>query len=278
LPVSLAVDAMDRSRVACVLLQESSMGVTNPIRVPTHSRPVVPEVAFLSPLFEQLAQRGHRRARTPFVTLSYAQSIDGSIAARPAHPVALSSEKSFLMTHVLRSHHCGLLVGINTILSDDPQLTVRLCDGDSPRPIVLDSHLRIPEEARVFARADSRPLLLTTAGAPQERIERLQARGATVRIMPADASGRVALDAALRCLAAEGVSRLMVEGGATVIESFLQQRLVDYCVITVAPKLMFGGLKTMDRAVENSPPLSIAGCAYQPLDGDLIIHGPLHGS
>jgi GTP cyclohydrolase II len=255
------------------------MAVTNPFRVMVPLQPVADDMAFLAPLFERLSAHGRARARLPFVTLSYAQSIDGSIAARPARPVTLSSDQSFLMTHVLRSNHQGLLVGINTILADDPRLTVRLCEGNDPRPVVLDSRLRMPEDAKLFSRPERRPLLLTTAAAAAERIARLEARGALVRTLPADAIGRVDLGAALRCLAAEGIDCLMVEGGATVIESFLHNRLVDYCVITVAPKLMFGGLKTMDRSVaSDSPPLSIDGCAYQPLGGDLIIHGPLGGS
>jgi 3,4-dihydroxy 2-butanone 4-phosphate synthase/GTP cyclohydrolase II len=252
------------------------MAATNPVRVTTPRRPVADDMGFLAPLFERLAARERLRERSPFVTLCYAQSIDGSIAARPARPVTLSSDKSFLMTHVLRSCHYGLLVGIDTILADDPRLTVRLCEGDNPRPVVLDSHLRMPEEAKLFSHPDRRPLLLTTAAAPQNRIARLEARGASVRVLPADAIGRVDLTCALQCLAGEGIGRLMVEGGATVIESFLRHRLVDYCVITVAPKLMFGGLKTMDRdAVSDSPPLAIVDCGYQPLGGDLIIHGPL---
>jgi 3,4-dihydroxy 2-butanone 4-phosphate synthase/GTP cyclohydrolase II len=259
--------------------QEPTMAATNPVRVTTPARPLVDDVRFLAPLFERLAARTHPRARLPFVTLCYAQSIDGSIAARPARPVTLSSDKSFLMTHVLRAHHYGLLIGINTVLADDPRLTVRLCPGDNPRPVVLDSHLRMPEDAKLFCHPDRRPLLLTTEGAPRHRIARLEARGASVRILPADALGRVDLDAALRCLTAEGIDCLMVEGGATVIESFLHNRLVDYCVITVAPKLMFGGLKPMDGdTITDSPPLSIVDCGYQPLGGDLIIHGPLDRS
>ena len=104
---------------------------------------------------------------------------------------------------------------------------------------------------------------------------RLEARGASIRVMPRDALGRVDLGAALQCLAERGVKRLMVEGGATVISSFLRSRLVDYCVITVAPKLI-GGLKAMDNFhPSNDQPLSIVDCRYQPLGGDLIIYGSI---
>jgi GTP cyclohydrolase II len=237
-------------------------------------RPAAGEMAFLQPLFDRLAARDNDIGGLPFVTLSYAQSVDGSIAARPSRPFALSSEKSFEMTHLLRSRHDALLVGINTVLVDDPRLTVRLCEGENPQPVVLDSRLRFPGDAKLLAHPDKRPLLFTTAAAPADEIARLEVKDASVHILPKDRLGRVDLVAALQCLADKGVTRLMVEGGATVINSFLQSRLVDYCVITVVPKLI-GGLKAMDNLCtsDDVPPLSIVDCRYQPLGGDLIIHG-----
>ena len=233
--------------------------------------PTAVESAFLQPLFERLAARDHAVGGLPFVTLSYAQSVDGSIATRPSRPFALSSEKSFDMTHLLRSRHDALLVGINTVLVDDPRLTVRRCAGAHPQPVVLDSRLRFPGDARLLTHPDRHPLLFTTTAARADHVARMEARGASVRALRQDALGRVDLIAALECLAEMGVRRLMVEGGATVINNFLQCRLVDYCVITVVPKLI-GGVKAVDRL---GPPLSIADCRYQPLGGDLIIHGTL---
>jgi GTP cyclohydrolase II len=237
---------------------------------------VAGEMAFLAPLFERLAARRTDRNQAPFVTLSYAQSVDGSIAAHPSRPFALSSEKSFDMTHLLRSRHDALLVGINTVLVDDPKLTVRRCAGDNPRPVVLDSRLRFPCHASLLAHPDQRPLLFTTRGAPPEEVARIEARGACVRVLPEDAVGRVDLIAALRCLGEMGVRSLMVEGGASVINSFLQSRLVDYCVITVVPRLI-GGVKALDTlcSSEGRPPLLIDECGYQPLGSDIIIHGTI---
>lgn len=232
------------------------------------------EMAFLQPLFERLAARGRKMTGLPFVTLSYAQSVDGSIAVRPSLPFALSSEKSLTMTHLLRSRHDALLVGINTVLTDDPRLTVRRCAGSNPRPVVLDSSLRFPDDAKLLSHPDKQALLFTTAAAPAKEISHLEAKGASIRVMPADSAGRVDLSAVLRCLADSGVKHLMVEGGASIINGFLQSRLVDYCVITVVPKLI-GGLKAVDRlcSSDDGPPLSIINCLYHPLDGDLIIHG-----
>ena len=233
------------------------------------------EMGFLEPLFRRLAEREGGSAERPFVTLSYAQSVDGSIALNPARPLALSSRRAFEMAHLLRARHSALLVGINTVAADNPRLTVRLCEGANPQPVVLDSRLRITEDCLLFAHPDRRPWLFTTAQAPQARRERLQACGATVQVLPSDCFGRVDLAAALTRLGELGIRRLMVEGGAQVIGNFLRSRLVDYCVITVAPKLIFGGLRAIDPTETALPALSIAPCAYQPLGGDLIIHGGL---
>jgi 3,4-dihydroxy 2-butanone 4-phosphate synthase/GTP cyclohydrolase II len=229
------------------------------------------EMAFLQPLFERLDASDTDSAGLPFVTLSYAQSIDGSIATYPSRSFALSGKKSFEMTHLLRSRHDALLVGINTVLVDDPRLTVRLCAGDNPQPVVLDSRLRFPDDARLLSHPDRRPLLFTTAAAPLGEIARLEAKDAAVHVLPTDDLGRVDLIPALKCLAGMGVKSLMVEGGATVINSYLQSRLVDYCIITLVPKFI-GGVKAVDALF---PLVSIVDCRYHPLGGDLIIHGTI---
>ena len=232
------------------------------------------EMRFLQPLFDKLAVRESASGALPFVTLSYAQSVDGSISVRPSQPLSLSSRKSFEMTHLLRSRHDALLVGINTVLADDPRLTVRLCAGDNPQPVVLDSRLRFPDGARLLAHPDKHPLLFTTASAPAGEIARLEARGARLHVLPKDGLGRVDLIAALQGLAQRGVKHLMVEGGAAVINSFLLNRLVDYCVITIVPRLI-GGVRAMDssEAADEMPPLAIVDCRYQPLGGDLVVYG-----
>src|SRR4029079_19395558 len=104
---------------------------------------------------EVLADLNRARARTPrtdrpFVTLAYAQSVAGSIALEPGRPFALSGPESMRLTHALRAAHDGILIGIGTLLSDDPRLTVRLVQGKSPQPVVVDSQLRTPLQARLF--------------------------------------------------------------------------------------------------------------------------------
>src|SRR5438874_9179107 len=99
----------------------------------------------------RLDQAARVPAERPFVTLSYAQSLDGSITTRPGATLGLSNSASQALTHDIRAHHEAILVGVNTVLTDDPRLTVRLVDGRSPRPVIVDSHLKTPPTARLLA-------------------------------------------------------------------------------------------------------------------------------
>jgi len=174
----------------------------------------------------------------PAVTLSYAQSLDGSIAAARAFPLAISGVASKKLTHRLRAAHDAILVGIGTVLSDDPLLTVREVSGKNPQPIVLDSRLRFPLGANLLQ--SSPPWIATRSPVNAGRAASLEKRGARVMEFPADQDGRVSLPAVLDRLCKLGVRRLLVEGGAEVITSFLAGRLVDYLVLTIAPALVGG--------------------------------------
>lgn len=175
----------------------------------------------------------------PFVTLSYAQSLDGSIALRANEPLVLSSGESLRLTHQLRSMHDGILVGIGTVLSDDPQLNVRYWAGQNPQPIVLDSQLRMPSDARLRQCPEKPCWILTT-----RENEFPQQEGVQICSSQADSDGRVCLANALVLLYEKGIRHLMVEGGAHVITAFLKAQLVDAVVITLVPR-MVGGYKAV---------------------------------
>lgn len=187
----------------------------------------------------------------PFVTLTYAQSLDGSIAAQPGKPLVFSSPESLAMTHQLRAAHDAILVGIGTILSDNPQLNVRYAQGPNPRPIILDSHLRCPTNAR-FIDSVRRPIIATTEHAPMACQRELEALGVFVWRLTStqDVKAHIDLHELLERLDAEGIKTLMVEGGASIITSFLQARLVDRIVVTIAP-ILVGGVRAVMELVSN---------------------------
>jgi riboflavin-specific deaminase-like protein len=212
--------------------------------------------------------------RRPFVTLTYAQSIDGSIAARPGVPCALSGAESKRFTHQLRANHDAILVGIGTVLADDPQLNVRLVSGNNPRPIILDSLLRCPTTARCIDSA-RRIIIAASQDAPMVRQRELETVGAVVVRLPAR-DGAIDLPALLDRLGEEGIQTVMVEGGARVITSFLRARLVNRLIVTIAPTII-GGVRGVNELVAEMHFPRLRDATMQRLGEDWILTGDLDG-
>lgn len=219
------------------------------------------------------AEAHRRKYGRPLVTLSYAQSLDGSISTRRGEPLAISGPASLALTHRLRAAHQALLVGIGTVLADNPRLNVRLAEGESPRPVILDSHLRCPLEARLFQSGRQAPILAAAPPVSPAQRSRLQAAGAEIWEIPRDSSGRLSLAALLTTLGQAGISSLMVEGGARVITSFLQAHLVDQVILTVAP-LFIGGLNAVEETLLPTP-LRLEDVGITRMDEDIILWGKI---
>ena len=217
--------------------------------------------------------RGSTQARQrPQVTLCYAQSWDGSLALSPGTSLALSNPESMRLTHRLRSMHDGILVGIGTVLADDPQLTVRQCSGQSPQPIVLDSQLRMPSDSRL-SQAPGRQCWVLTS--PQQAITTREDI-ALIGVATGE-DGSLDLELALQALWRRGIRSVMVEGGAQIISGFVRAGLADAIVLTVAPTLV-GGYKAIgDLGIQTRTQLPrIVPLHTQRLADDLIMWGNLH--
>lgn len=180
----------------------------------------------------------------PLVTLHFAQSLDGRIGLGPdAERALLSCEEGTVCAHRARSESDAVLVGIETLLHDDPLLTARGTAGVQPLRVVLDSALRLPVTARLLtptAQAGEVIVLARADRAGAERRRALEQAGARVVLVPADPEGGVSLPEVLEALHERGVRRLLVEGGARVLTSFLRARLADRAEVEVAP-LWLGG-------------------------------------
>jgi len=213
---------------------------------------------------------GSPRNRRPHITLSYAQSWDGSITTSPGETLTLSSDAGMQVTHQLRSLHDGILVGIGTVLADDPRLTVREWTGSDPQPIVMDSQLRLPPTSRLCQNATKRCWVLTTPQAARERSD------CELIVTPSDEAGQVDLRAAVQTLYERGIHSLMVEGGAAIITAFLRAGLVDAVVLTVAP-LLVGGYNAVERLCATSQGTfpRISPLFSQQLGDELIVWGRL---
>jgi riboflavin-specific deaminase-like protein len=175
----------------------------------------------------------------PLVTLHFAQSLDGRIGLGPGRERALlSSEEGIVRAHQARSQHDAVLIGIETLLHDDPLLTARGAVRGQPLRVVLDSELRVPLTARLLEPDKQAGAVVIFGSAERASASRrlaLEAAGAEVQLTSADRQGRVTLAEALDLLGARGVRRLLVEGGAKVLTSFLQAELATRAEIEVAP-------------------------------------------
>jgi riboflavin-specific deaminase-like protein len=175
----------------------------------------------------------------PVVTLHFAQSLDGRIGlGRDNERAILSSDAGVTCAHDARRRHDAVLIGIETLLHDDPLLTARFAAGPQPLRIVLDSELRLPLSARLL-QPDPNAGRVWAFGcvgrATPARRRALEAAGITVQLTSSDACGRVELNQVLEALGERGVERVLVEGGAKVLTSFLQAGLAQRAEIEIAP-------------------------------------------
>jgi diaminohydroxyphosphoribosylaminopyrimidine deaminase/5-amino-6-(5-phosphoribosylamino)uracil reductase len=175
--------------------------------------------------------------KEPFVILKAAVTLDGKIATRNGDSKWISGETSRRFAHKLRDQVDGVLVGIGTVLKDDPLLTARIRGGRDPYRIVLDSRLKISEEARVIGTPPSKAIIVSTELAPRDRIERLEKRGVQILIVDSK-EGRVNLRSCLSKLREIGMMSLLVEGGSQVNGSFLDEGLIDKLLLFLSPKLI----------------------------------------
>ncbi|MCX7634217.1 MAG: bifunctional diaminohydroxyphosphoribosylaminopyrimidine deaminase/5-amino-6-(5-phosphoribosylamino)uracil reductase RibD [Syntrophales bacterium] len=193
----------------------------------------------------------------PYVTVKFAQSIDGRIATKTGSSRWISSPPSLRFAHELRRAHDAVLVGVGTVLADDPELTVRLVKGRSPLRLVVDSRLRLSPEAKVVTDGKAPTMVVTTPDAPEGMRGALMARGIEVLTVAAAPDGQVDLKALLAVLGKRGITSLLVEGGSAVLTTVIKERLADRLIIVVAPKLVGDGLPpvgdlgivTMDEAL-----------------------------
>lgn len=217
----------------------------------------------------------------PWVMLKSMVTLDGRVASENGDSRGLGGEEEQRLCHTLRARHDAVLVGIGTVLTDDPELTVRLVRGRSPLRIVLDSHLRTPIGSRLVRSANRVPLLIATVSGDGESIDAFTARGITVWRFERDATGRVPLRALFQRLAGEGRLSVLVEGGPTVHTAILREGLADRVAIGIAPVILGGpsatawtrnlGRARLDEAIE------LDSLVARRVGRDLWIEGSLRG-
>lgn len=215
----------------------------------------------------------HKLTGMPFCTITYAQGLDGSIGASTGRCLAISGKESLKMTHHLRAHHDAILVGVDTVLTDDPLLTVRLVEGTHPQPIVLDTNLRFPAHARMLANP-KKPWVVTGEQINAEAKAELEQKGA--RVLPArkNEKGQIDLPRVLRRLGEMGIRSVMVEGGARVIASFLAHRLGHQLVVTIGPRFV-GGIRPVGGTTDTCIYPNLGRTIYEQWGPDMVLAADL---
>ena len=218
----------------------------------------------------------------PFVAVKAAMSLDGRIAAPGGDSKWITNAASRAFVQRLRHRHQAVMVGVGTVLADDPRLTVRGNGEDraekrQPLRIVVDSLLRTPPRAALLApRDDGEPaaIILTTAAAPERARRELEARGA--EIVVAGGGPRVDLEMALRKLYERGIGSVLAEGGGTLNGALLGRRLADRVYAFIAPKIIgTGGPSGFEfpGAERLSAAIALKNVKVTEFEGDVLVEG-----
>ena len=215
-----------------------------------------------------------------WVILKWAQTIDGKVAWADKNGERrwISGEKSRKDAHKLRRRVQGILVGINTVIADDPLLTARPSKGKKATRIVLDSDLRIPLDCKLLATARKTPVLIVTSQrtlqTKQQRQEKITQKGAELLAVPVE-GGQCDIGFLIGQLSRRGIQQLLVEGGPKVIASFLKQRLVDEVVVYIAPKILgdFGSIDIAGPIAKLTDTIDLHYVDIKRFDGDVRISG-----
>jgi diaminohydroxyphosphoribosylaminopyrimidine deaminase/5-amino-6-(5-phosphoribosylamino)uracil reductase len=205
--------------------------------------------------------------KIPYVTAKIAQSLDGRSATRSGESRWITGASSRRLSHELRAKADAVLVGVNTVLKDDPRLTVRLGRAAmDPVKVVLDAELRTPPSAKIFSSASpARVFIFTTRRAPSQKRKALS-RKAQLFTVPEKGRGRVDWKAVLRVLGKKGIVNLLVEGGSQVLASAFEAGIVNEAYFFTAP-IVIGGQKRLNKAA------TFRSYERKAVGGDFLFHG-----
>jgi diaminohydroxyphosphoribosylaminopyrimidine deaminase/5-amino-6-(5-phosphoribosylamino)uracil reductase len=227
---------------------------------------------------ERAAQRKLAREGMPFVTLKAAVTLDGRLAARSGESKWITGELARREAHRLRSQSDAVLVGVGTVLADDPELNVRLVRGRNPVRVVLDTKLRTPLSAKLVRGAKQIPtLILHAPDASPARMKKLTQAGVELAAITRTRRGGLDLERVLRELAKRKLARVLVEGGARVHGALLARGLVDAAAVFIAPLILGDArarpLADADRNVALSDAWEIPEPEIRVLGRDVLVRG-----
>lgn len=178
--------------------------------------------------------------KKPFIVLKAAMTLDGKIATATGQSKWITNETSRAYGYKLRDIYDGIMVGINTVIEDNPMLTARVDSGKNPIRIVVDSSLKIDINANVVQDKSAKTIIATTDKANKDKILKLQAQDVDVIVVDKDKNDKVDIEKLLDILGQQNICSILVEGGATLSGSFVAKKLVDKVYFFIAPKIIGG--------------------------------------
>lgn len=215
----------------------------------------------------------HQQKR-PFITICVAQSLDGCITVKRNERTQLSGAQSNVLTHLLRSWNDAILVGINTVEVDNPRLTVRAVRAPQPQRVLLDSKLRIPKKSVLLDDIHKKPWIFVGDTVDSDRKRLLEQCGCKIFSTKVE-DGFLDLNQCMETLFSLGIRHVMVEGGAKVLTSFLNQKLVDYMVMTIAPVILRRHDSVLMHNLSSELIPYLKSVRSSKLGHDLVVFGPI---
>ena len=210
------------------------------------------------------------QTKLPFVILKAAITLNGKIATKERESKWITSEASRKVVHKLRSVVDAVLVGVGTVITDNPYLTVRAVKGKNPYRIVMDTNLRIPSNANILG---DKCIIATTEGVSKERVK-LLTKKAKLWILHKNGSGRVDIKEVIKKAGREGMTSILIEGGEKIFTSALTSNIVDKVYLFVAPKILGNGIPLTTLSI---PKLEYAftlhRLKYRKIGDDILISG-----
>jgi diaminohydroxyphosphoribosylaminopyrimidine deaminase/5-amino-6-(5-phosphoribosylamino)uracil reductase len=219
------------------------------------------------------------RTGRPYVHAKWAMTLDGKIATRTGDSRWITGEGARRHAHELRGRMDAVIVGIGTVLADNPRLTVRPPGPRTPVRIVLDSQVRLPDNCQLAATSWDTPVLVVTASELPPRASKLQDLGCEILTLPSS-NGRPDITKLLNELGRRQMTNVLVEGGAEVLGSFFDARAVDEVHAFIAPRIAGGNAKTAVAGLgvaKIADALNLAKWKVEQIDSDVLIHGLVSG-